>query len=90
MVVPAGGKGRRRRPEDSVFLKPWWFLGIPGVCSQEKGIPINFRGVIGLCRGDGSLKENSGDSKNESQESDRDDDENDGVRRVDGRNFGVE
>lgn len=90
-MVPAGGGGRRCS-EHAFFFGPNWFLGIPGSFSQENGIPLNLRGVlIGLNGGNSSAKENVNDPKEESQESDGETDENEGVRRADdGRNIGVE
>lgn len=79
-AAPAGGNGRRWPPEDSVFLKPWRFFGIPGVCSQEKGIPFKFRGVLGLCGGDELLKKNGDDSEEELEEFEREEEEKDEFR----------
>lgn len=86
-LAAAGGGGRRRRgPEGSVFF------GIPGVFSQEKGILIKFRWVMGLGGGEGWLRRNGDDSREESEEFERDDDDNDNdrVRREVGRSFWVE
>lgn len=89
-AVPAGGRGRRW-PKESFFFEPWC-LGIPGICSQENGTPLNLmRGVlIGLNGGKSSLKENDDDLKDESKEPDGDDEENDGVRLPVRRNAGAE
>ncbi|KAG6419842.1 hypothetical protein SASPL_116354 [Salvia splendens] len=85
-LAEAGGGGRRRRgPEGSVFF------GIPGVFSQEKGILIKFRWVMGLGGGERWLRRNGDDSREEeSEEFEHDDNDNDRVRREVGRSFGVE
>lgn len=86
MAAEAGGGGRRWS-EEFFFLESWC-LGMPGICSQENGTPLNLmRGEDGVKGGNSSMKERVDDPKDESQELD---DDNDGVRRPDGRKTRVE
>lgn len=66
-----GGSGRRLRGEFS-FFRDACFLGIPGIFSQENGMPENRGGVTGLV-GESPEKEDSRDEEqDESEEKDWD------------------
>lgn len=86
--LPAGGNGRRPKVDGSFFLENS-SLGIPGICSQENGIPENLLTwvVLGL-NGESSGKVND-PAEEELDENDGDDDR-DEFLRDDGRKTGVE
>lgn len=70
--VLEGGSGRRFSEEFSVF-RDVCFLGIPGVFSQENGMPENCGGVAAGLVGEPPEKEDSRDEEQvESEEKDWD------------------
>lgn len=89
LQLPAGGSGRRPKVDNSSFWEIS-FLGIPGICSQENGIPENLVGgvLLGLNGELSSGKVN--DPAEELDENDGDEDGEELVLREEGRNKGVE
>lgn len=81
VAAAAGGKGRRRLVDgDRAIIQDKWFLGIPGIFSQEKGTPEEATGAGGW-NGDTDPCLSSGDAegprKGEEEEEDDDRDESD-------------
>lgn len=69
----AGGNGN----DGKSFSFGTCFLGTPGNLSQENGIPVKRRGVVGANKGESSI-EGEDDGRDEQEERER-------VRREDGR-----